>query len=500
MEYNKTFRGIVKRLIPFDIQRIYMERTYGIYLSAGRSLGRLTEGLIGMIPYGLVCHFFKVRPTRALRCSSFKRPFWFSLIEPRYRLSLWRRIQFLRERKKGKIEFRDVINKNYDVKILAVLHLFYPKSWPLIKMYLDNLSPYRNTHFIVTYIPGTLPDKLLRKIEKFAPRVTLLPCPNKGFDVGPFAEALQTVDLNDYDVVFKLQSKGIKRWKIFIYGQIFKRTDWFFNLWEGVLGGRTVHLAIDALMNKGYKLAAAENLIVSDPVHKRNFVRTFCRERNIPFVEGYRYVAGSMFAVRVDALKPFKALWLGCDDFPETARGTFSAAHSLERWMCFAANDGLFGVPTAHNEYKKQVQTMQAKSALRLQDDPRIKIDDDFFYRRLETRPINRYDIVRLKLRDIRRIRYDGRIVMLEECEPYRYLVGEKDLYHEYCETNRIESGFEMSQERFDALVSSMTQAYDARYLPVVSGNNILMDGQHRCCFLLYKYGPDHEIDVLKIS
>ena len=491
-------RKFIKQFFPFDIQRLYMQRTYGIFISVylkGRRPSPIVEVLIGMLPYGLVRLLFDVRPDNK-RTS----PLWMKLCEPGYRFTRIQHTRFMNARLQGLRDCKELIEKNKNARILVILHLFYPKSWNVIKMYLDNLKPYMHTHFVVTYVSGTLSSGLLKKIRAYSSNVDLLPCPNMGFDVGPFVEALQTIDLREYDIVFKLQSKGIKRPSIFIYGQVFKYSDWFFNLWDGVLDGNVVHREIDRLLADEIKMSAAENLIVQDPVHKCNFVRKFCRELSLPYVENYRYIAGSMFAARANILTPLRSLRLGCKDFGETVRGKFSIAHFLERWMCFAAQDALYGFPVTHNEYSKEVLRKKAVSAMRLQDDPRIKLDDDFFYRRLETRSIRGYEIMLMKLKDIKRLTYDGRIVPLEECEPYRYLLGEAQQYSEYCDRNRTETGFEMSQHRFDSLLESMSEGYDSRYMPVVKGrNNILMDGQHRCCWLLYKYGPEHAVNVLKL-
>lgn len=71
--------------------------------------------------------------------------------------------------------------------------------------------------------------------------------------------------------------------------------------------------------------------------------------------------------------------------------------------------------------------------------------------------------------------------------------------YKEYCENNYKKTGFEMYVKRFDKLIENFNSGYDNLHLPVVNKNNILMDGQHRCCLLLHKYGGDYEIETIKI-
>lgn len=416
-----------------------------------------------------------------------------------YVMSKGRKARFLRDRADGLAKYAAEISRNGKARILVCLHLFYEDAWELISMYLGNLKPY-NVDLRITCAEGRISDETLSRIRAFSPSATISFMPNKGFDIGPFVQTLREVDLDGYDIVFKLQSKGVRRPRIYIYNQLFKGKDWFFNLFEGVLGGTAVHACIDALMNGGMRLAAAENLIVSDPKHKVFFMRRFCEERGLAFLEGYKFVAGTCFAMRAEALKPLKALNLSIDDFASAKAGEFSLAHAVERWMCFAADGAMKGIPVPHPEYRGECAALAAKSALRLLDDSRFAIDYDFFYRVLEMRPIVKYKIVEVKLGDITRYWYDGRLYPLDQCPPYRYLCGDKEVYESYCLQNKAITGFEMSPERFEKLCESMV-AYNPKSMPVVFGpRNIIQDGQHRSCILLKKFGPDHKIKVLRID
>ena len=385
-----------------------------------------------------------------------------------------------------------------DARILVCLHLFYPDLWPAVRTYLDNLTPYR-WELLVTYPEGLVPAAALDAVRAYRPGVRLVGCRNAGFDVGPFVEALRGVDLGGYDIVFKLQTKGCGRPLIYIYDQVFKRADWFLNLYEGVLGGGVVHGVVQALMSGEASLCAAENLIVRDPKHKRFFMRRFCEGRNLDYDDGYRFVAGTCFAARAEAFEPLKALGLSIGDFADTVRGEFSLAHAIERWMCFAAGERMKGIPVAHPAYAEESARLAACSAIRLLDDPRFELDCDFFYRGLEMFPLSGYEVAEIRLGDIRRIWPDQRAYPLDALPPYRYIGGDVEGYERYCREN-AETGFRMSRARFDALRESMAE-FDARRMPVVVGcGNFLMDGQHRSCILLKKFGPDHKIKVLRLN
>ena len=59
-----------------------------------------------------------------------------------------------------------------------------------------------------------------------------------------------------------------------------------------------------------------------------------------------------------------------------------------------------------------------------------------------------------------------------------------------------------MTEERFNKLIKSINEkGYISKYpLVIKADDNSIMDGQHRACILLNKYGKDYEIEVLKIS
>ena len=454
---RKRLRRLLKSLAPYSLQRAYAARTYGI------SFPR--EPVCGFLPFGLVCWIKGLDPDNGDARGTL------SGAQPSYRLPRAVRARLARERAEGLVSMKEEIARNQGLRIVVVLHLYYDAAWPVVAEYLRNLSPYRHD-LVVTATEDRISEKTLSAIRAFAPEVRVFTCANRGFDIWPFARALAELDLARYDVVFKIHAKGVTRPFLYMYGQIFKRWDWFLGLFDGILGGKTVHAALAAIRTGEADLVAAEHLIVADPRHKVRLVRDFCSEQGLPFVEDYRFVAGTCFAARPSALAPFKALGLAESDFEPTRRGNFSRAHALERWICFAAAGRM---------------------------NPRFELDAEFFYRVLESRSLTSYEVVRLRLGDIRRKTNDGDVVPLSACAPYRYLCGDMVGYDDYCRSNLRLTGFAMSVPRFEALRVSM-RSYDPRRMPVVSGaGNVVIDGQHRCCILLAEFGPDHEIDVLRL-
>ena len=389
-----------------------------------------------------------------------------------------------------------------NIKILVCLHLFYEKSIDNILMYLKNLQ-YYNTKLIVT-LNNEIDFVGLSRIKESFSEVEFYQMPNNGFDVGPFIDILNKINLDDYDIVFKIHSKGVEKPFRFVYNQVFKYSDWFYNLMDGVLGGINCHKAITLLMNnKKVGMVAADNLIIQDPKHKQILTKQIAEKLGLDISEAYHYVAGTMFAAKAKCLKPIKNLGLTIEDFAETSRGEFSVAHAVERLICALVEKKgykIVGLKTPHHQYKKEVKELTKTSSLRLLDDTRFDIDPDFFYKSLETRRVVSYAIHEIQLREINRKWIDGRIYKLEECSPFLYLKGDKAAYDNYCKVNGETSKFDMSRAKFDKLIASMEKGINPKMMPVIHGkDNILMDGQHRLCYLLNKYGKDYIVKCLHI-
>lgn len=407
----------------------------------------------------------------------------------------------------GRVSKHSLIRKNKDVRILVCLHLYYTQSFNDIKLYLNNLSSY-NYDLCITYTEGMLNTNTYNQIIKFKPDAKIFPCPNKGFDVGPYLEALKFYDISKYDIVFKLHSKGTARKNIFIYNHYFEKDDWFKYLYEGILGAYTVHKTIDILSSENdYGLVAADNLIVKDPPHKQNLMKQYIDMLKLKWdITDYKYVAGTCFAVRSELAENIKRLNLGIDSFPDSKRGKFSFAHAMERIICMditAQGYKFFGNKVCPLRLRKDIhlgKNYADTCALRLLEDNRFTLDDEFFYRSLEHRKVKSWEIIHIPLNTIIRKWFDGTYYSLTECAPYKYLKGDVEVYDEYCKYHHDNNLPDMTRNRFNKLIKSIkNDGYNPKNIIVINQSNILLDGQHRACCLMHLYGEDYATDVLKI-
>lgn len=421
----------------------------------------------------------------------------------------WKKIRSIK-RQKAEKRYRDQIRKNQDCRILVILHLFYPESWTEIREYLQNLECY-HWQLVVTFPKEKQKEIEQLDIASFQTNTILMPLENLGYDVAPFLLALSGQDLSQYDIVIKIQSKGTGR-HIFIYDQLFWGRDWFVNLFEGILGASSVHKAIDCLMSDPKTaIVAAENLIVHDPSYKAHIVQEELSEKKIRIPDDYRFVAGTCFAASAAYLQQFlqdiEPLYLKQEDFTmmDASRG-LSLAHLLERYLCIDAEQHgyrLQGIPVcrARRASRKPMEALcRALSSQRLLKLP-YHIDEHYFLWQLD----NQFVLYKLRKMPLSGLSYfypdPPQLLKIDSFFPYRYLMGDKKAYEDYCRFHEKHGLPIMSPERYDALISSMEQnGYDQRNIILITEFDTILDGQHRACWLAYKYGIDYEIEMLEIS
>lgn len=138
-----------------------------------------------------------------------------------------------------------------------------------------------------------------------------------------------------------------------------------------------------------------------------------------------------------------------------------------------------------------------------LNKDERFYIDEYNLRRITKNRRIFSYKIEEIEIGKIYRQLDDGsnQIVPLQETVVYKYLNGEpgsRDDYLKYCETHKTPY---RSETYFKDLAKSLKlEPYDIKKGAVcINQYNIIAEGQHRCCILLYLYGPNYKIKVVKI-
>lgn len=135
-------------------------------------------------------------------------------------------------------------------------------------------------------------------------------------------------------------------------------------------------------------------------------------------------------------------------------------------------------------------------------------INDKRFYvderniERLMQQPILRYEVKKKKIGTLLRTRANtNRIVTLDQTRVYAYLTGTSKGTKEYDEYVDICNVSFRNRAAYDSLIDEMEKTpYDIKKgAIVINQDDLIYDGQHRSCYLMYKYGPNFQVDVLQL-
>lgn len=214
-------------------------------------------------------------------------------------------------------------------RIAVHIHLYYVDQWPeLAKCLLNIPEEWRET--FVTLVEEN--EAVKAAILKTDPKATIFVVKNKGFDIGPFIDVVNRIDLDQYDYMVKLHSKQDMPKGIWDQGQNISGPRWRANLLSFVKTKRAFlrALACFELSRRVGMIGAERHLITNE----RMLFEEHFASKALSWLDCSRirreYISGTMFMVHAEMLKAFQGK-VALDDFPVTDRSdaTFSYAFEL---------------------------------------------------------------------------------------------------------------------------------------------------------------------------
>lgn len=216
--------------------------------------------------------------------------------------------------------------------ILVHVHIYYEFLWPELKACLKNLEDYPH-HIIVTLVNEN--KELIDDILSSFPNAKIKVVENLGFDLGPFINVINEVNLDDYSYVIKLHTKrdiptkdsfawfAGPRWrnallKFIKTKEIFKKVLNAFEINPDI----GMHGPNISTFNKR-----------CDDHVAYNDTNGFIQSKGLLLMR-YKFVAGTMFMVRAPLLKLLQNLKLTQKDFeiPDNSHEGCQLAHKIERF------------------------------------------------------------------------------------------------------------------------------------------------------------------------
>lgn len=217
--------------------------------------------------------------------------------------------------------------------ILVHIHLYYDFLYPELKECVLNIKSFNEIKLFVT-LPKQMPE-IEEDIGATFNNANIIHVENLGYDVAPFIDVLCRINLDDYSYIIKLHTKrdvpssasrfwfkGAK-WRNMLL-KFVKTKDSFKSVLSRFENDRTIGMH--------GPVTSTFNFITDDKIGHREskkFIQDKISKNNIY----YRFVAGTMFMVRAELLKPIQSLNLKYSDFdvPDASHEDCQLAHKLER-------------------------------------------------------------------------------------------------------------------------------------------------------------------------
>ena len=217
-------------------------------------------------------------------------------------------------------------------KVLVHLHLYYLDQLDYMLKKLKNINSCDWDLFVTMTKQD---EKAIQKLKDFKPDVHIIQVEDKGFDIWPFLQVLNLVDLENYDDILKIHTKKYRKKKNF-YG---RGNAWRNYLIDALLGSRkqfqkNIHLM---QMDKSVGLIGSRATLATMGCSEKDDSILFdrmCQNHGIPISKG-RFIAGTMFLVRAKCFQRIKDMNFKSEDFNhiQQTSGRTTTAHTLERLL-----------------------------------------------------------------------------------------------------------------------------------------------------------------------
>ncbi|UDQ98844.1 rhamnan synthesis F family protein [Lentisphaerota bacterium WC36G] len=221
--------------------------------------------------------------------------------------------------------------KNY--KALVHVHVFYKEMFEEIRDALQNITV--EYDLFVTMIEEDV--EFRKQILAFKKNSVIKIVENRGFDIGPFLSIINKIDLDNYDFIIKLHTKG----NVAKNHPLVHHVNMSGNAWRkfllSFLASKEVFDKQLALFESNGKIGMTADDKVTTCLDRdynaKKILNEFLRKNQIKQCK-YKFVAGSMFMARAQLFKQLQQCDLKIEDFAFVdVNRAGELAHAIERYL-----------------------------------------------------------------------------------------------------------------------------------------------------------------------
>ena len=243
-------------------------------------------------------------------------------------------------------------------RILVILHIYYHEQ---VDYFISRLRNINGCEWDLTVTGSSINEDTVRKILSMKPDAEFLTVENSGYDVWPFIQAVRAKDISGYDLIMKLHTKNVDKFKWKINGLKLTGESWRDLLVDSMLSSEeqfrkclmTFRNNPDTGMVCSYELCVL-------PSHK------FAEDTCMLTAEGQRigipdarkmFCAGTMFMTRPECLKKIREASFEASSWESSnaSHSMATLAHVYERIFGAAVYDAGYtikGLPSNDRTYR----------------------------------------------------------------------------------------------------------------------------------------------------
>lgn len=244
------------------------------------------------------------------------------------------------------------------MKIAIHTHIFYVGIWNEIKEYLKNIEC--EYELYITLVEDN--KKLKEDVLLFNKDTKIYLVDNIGFDIAPFIFFLNKINLDDYDFIIKIHTKGDSSNNTLINGSQLKGNTWRNRLLSIINPKENFEKCMSAFKeNKKLGMVADFRLIVKKDIHDKtanNLAFKFMNFKNFTIAKNAKFVAGTMFITRAKLMQPIKDLNIPLSTFATSSSSIKGATfvHAFERVLGYIIySQGYYIDDPMHSNAEKQL-------------------------------------------------------------------------------------------------------------------------------------------------
>lgn len=215
-------------------------------------------------------------------------------------------------------------------------HVYYAELWDELADCLRNFQGYPYDLFVTTpHSDETLKKRILSDFPDADYRIL----ENRGYDLGPFIDVLNSLDLSKYDYIVKLHTK--RDWSGWFNFMHVHGPQWRNMLLSFCRTRQAVENALDVFQrNPKAGMVANASLIITHGDYpesenvKQRAEQLLAKARLLPAQR--IFIAGTMFMARAQLLKPLQGLRTLNDFEPVLQHEVGTLAHAYERLLGYA--------------------------------------------------------------------------------------------------------------------------------------------------------------------